>query len=261
METKQGFIKNTIKFKDYVLTATKFGLKSQLANSYIGYLWWILEPLFFMLIYVVVVTVIFTRSYPHPDVFILSGLMPWRWYSNSLNASTRSIINRINLIEQVYVPKYLLPQIDLLISGFEFVVSLPLLFIIMAISGIPVTWHGFEMLPVLISMGVFMYGAMLVLAHVGVYFSDIKNIVGLVLRFMFYLSPIMYDVSTLPPEYQWIWWFNPMTAFSEGFRNIFYYGKSPDYLILLVWMVVGIILTIIGAHLLDKFDKNYAKIK
>ena len=261
MIRKKGFFQNIHQFRDYIITATKYKLKSELSDSYIGYLWWVLEPLIFMLIYTVVVTIVFAKDIPNAHVYILSALMAWKWFSACVNQSVNAITSRMSLIEQVYVPKYILPQIDLFAETFKFLVSMPLVIIIMLIAGVPVTWHIVEMIPIALVMVIFLYGVMTILSHIGVYFNDIKNIVRLVMRFLFFLSPVMYGVETLSPQYQKIWWLNPMTTFGESFRNIFYRGQSPEYGMLLIWLAIGVVFIVIGVLVVGKYDTNYAKAK
>lgn len=256
------FFKFTKKYSEYTFLATQFKLKSGIASSRLGYLWWLLDPLLFMLVYTLVVTVIFQRNIEHANVFILSALMPWRWFSAALSSAPTSISGRFAIIEQVYVPKYILTQIDLLTSVFKFLITLPLTLFIMLISGVMPTWHIIETIPILLSMMIFLYGSMMVISHIGVYLTDIKNIIAVVIRFMFYLSPIMYDINQFSNvSYSWLWWINPMTTFGTSFRNIFYFGESPTYLALAVWTIIGLIFIILGVKILDKYDRNYVKMK
>ncbi len=254
------FIKNLIKYKEYILYSTKVELKTKLSTSYLGYLWWILDPLLFMLIYMLVVLVIFKRTQENFHVFVFLGLLPWKWMSGVIQYSSISIKGKIKVLEQVYAPKYIFPLTRVLVDSVEFLISILIVIVMLLIFKIKITPHIFEFFVVFVINLLVLYSLTLPIAHIGVFFADIRNILQFVLRLGFYMSPILYDLNSIPEKFRFIWWFNPATPFILSYRNIFLYGKSPLYVMMGIWLIIGVIFMWAGLLLMMRFDKNYTKV-
>ena len=107
------------------------------------------------------------------------------------------------------------------------------------------------------------FGMGTILLHFGVFVEDLANIIGIVFRFLFYFSGIFYDIETkiqIEPYSSIMLYGNPIACLIHQFRLIFFYGQAPEYIMLLIWFVGGILLTIIGVALIHKYEDGYAKI-
>ena len=250
-----------MKYWDYIKYSSKTTLKSRYSNMYLGYIWWFLDPLLFMIIYSFVYQIVFQRELENYIIFLLIGLITWRWISGSLTQSSASIFQRLGLIEQIAAPKQIFPLVNILIETMLFMAAFVIIFIAMVFSGIPFTWHIFEVVPVVSITFIALYGLGMIFAHIGTYIADFKQVLSYLLRLTFYLSPIFYDLSDLSTEVQNIYWLNPVTAVVQGIRSALLYGTSPDYLSLLYVLLIGLITIPTGYFLLKKYDRTYAKIK
>ncbi|NBI08144.1 ABC transporter permease [Senegalia massiliensis] len=248
------------KYKEYILYTTKSELKVQLSSTFLGYFWWILDPLMYMLVYMLVVMVIFQRGGENFPIFVFAALVPWKWTVSSIKDSTKSIKGKSSILQQVYLPKFILPLIKTLINTTKYLFGILVLLVLMIFFGVPYTLHLFEFLAVFFVQLLLILGLGFIFSHLGVFFKDIDNILDFTLRFWFYVSPTLYDLESIPESVRFIWWFNPLTTIYTSYRNIFLEGTSPLYLPLLVWLIVGIILITIGLKYLYKFDKNYTKV-
>jgi ABC-type polysaccharide/polyol phosphate export permease len=117
-----------------------------------------------------------------------------------------------------------------------------------------------EIVPVIIVNFILIYGMSLSFAHIGLLYTDFKNFTSHLFRLWFYASPGIYTLSSVNSEYRWILRLNPATALFESYRHIVIYGKSPMYLDLSIWLIIGIIILFFGMDKIYKFDKNYAKV-
>lgn len=248
------------RYREYFFYTVKSNLKANLSGSYLGYFWWLLDPLMFMLVYVFVVCIIFGRGGPDYPIFVFSGLLSWKWTSTSISQCSGSIRSKAGILKQVYLPKFLLPLINTTVNSIYYLFGLIVLFIMVPLYKIDFSWHILEFVFVFIVQFLFLYGLGLLLSHVGVYVSDLKNILSFSIRFWFYMSPVLYDINSLPEKYIRIFYINPMTTLFESYRNVFMYSKSPDYLMLGVWTVISIILIFWGLKVFEKYDRTYTKV-
>lgn len=260
METIKLTIADLKRYHEYLLTSITTGMRTDFANTYIGYIWWVLDPLLFMLVYVLVFQVIMGSKIPNYPVFLMCSLLFWRWVSGSLSQSTSSIVNKKAILSQTYIPKFLLPLIKIGINSMYFFFSILVLFAFILIYKIPITWHFLEIIPLTIVTFLFCYALGLWLAHLGVFYFDVERILQFILRLWYYVSPGVYAVANVPKSLSRFIWLNPLTPIFEGSRNIFLNNLSPNYKVLGLWAMVSIILIFFGLKTLHKFDKTYTKI-
>ena len=253
-------INDFMNYKDYVVYNVKSELKVQISGTFLGYLWWILDPLMYMLVYMLVVMIIFDRGGPDFPIYVFAALVPWKWTVSSINDSTSSIKGKANILHQVYIPKFILPLIKCLINTSKFFFGILILMVMLLFFGIS---YSLVNLTFFIVFGVhflFVLGLSLNLAHIGVYFKDINNILTFGIRLWFYLSPALYDLASIPEQVRFLWWFNPMTTFYQSYRNLFMYGTQPEYLFLGIWAAVSLMLIYVGLKQLYTHDKIYTKV-
>lgn len=112
---------------------------------------------------------------------------------------------------------------------------------------------------VLVVQYVLLLGISLILSSVTVYFRDLQHFIGVVLQLLFYATPIVYSLETIPENFRWILEINPMTYIIDGFRDIFYYQKMPDLKMLGIIFIIGIAICIIGYMIFNKLQKRFAE--
>ena len=117
------------RYRDLILYKTLADLRAEAARTYIGFLWWVLDPLIFMAIFYVVFGLLLRRSTPDFVPFLLIGLVSWRWFQNTITHSATSILGGRSLMQQVYVPKIIFPLVIILTDLVKFGLVLMLLLI------------------------------------------------------------------------------------------------------------------------------------
>ena len=257
---KNGIIKDLVKNHEYILYYAKTLLKQRVAGNYLGLLWLYIQPLMFMLIYTFVVTYIFKNRTPNFNVFVLIGLNAWTLFQRTCMISATAIVRNKAIFEQVYFHKFVYPTIYLVSYVYEFLISTSLVFVLMIIGRMRFTWHVLEAVPVLICCFLFTYAFALIFAHIGVYLYDLANILEFTLRFLFYLTPIMWNLDLLSLPMDWIFKANPMAIIINSFRNCFMWCKSPPYLYLAVISVCSCVLIHFAHKLISKYEDTYARI-
>ncbi|MDP2925080.1 MAG: ABC transporter permease [Nanoarchaeota archaeon] len=254
------FFSDIKKYREYFLEAIKTELKLELSRTYLGYIWWILDPLMYMAVYVFLVQIVLGRGGPNYPIFIFSAILPYRWISRSLFQTSDCIIKKKNIINQVYIPKFLLPLIKVVINTVYFIFSLFILFFItLFYKDIKLSMFTLHLIPIIIVNFIFLYSIGVWLAHIGCFFYDIEKVLNFLLRFLFYASPILFSIEDLPHSLGVIMWFNPFTPIIQSYRNVILFNLLPFYKHLGVIFVGSIIMLYFGIRTLYHYDGVYTK--
>ncbi len=249
-------------YKSYITYATKANLKAEVAGSYLNWLWWILDPLLFMLVYSFVALIVFGKGEPYFPIFVFIGLNSWKFFSRSVSKSVKMIRSRKSTISKVYIPKYILILVTMMENLFKMAVAFILVLIMMPIYKVPLSWCIIQVIPIFITMAVFTFGCCCLILHAGVYIADLYNVVDVLLRLIFYMSGIFYNISKRVPEPYGMYMLqiNPMAFMIHGLRESLLYGHVIDYRILLCILAVGVILSFVGVETIMKHENSYAKV-
>ena len=256
------FFQDIKKYFRYMIYSTKSNLKTEVANSYLNWLWWILDPLCFMLVYTFIVEIVFKTKEENLPVFVLIGLTAWNFFNITVNSSVKLIANNKSIVTKVYIPKYILLLIKMFTNLFKMFISWGLILIMMLIFKVPYTVYMLQFLPVLIVLFILSFGIACILMHFGVFVEDLSNVMTILLKLTFYLSGIFYAISTrVPSPYNRILLnLNPVAFIIDSFRKTFLNAHLVNYRMLGLWLIVGIILSIIGIKTIQKYENSYAKV-
>ncbi len=240
------------------------------ANTVLGNIWWVLDPLLQMAIYVIFVSVILKRGGPDYPLFVFSAILPWKWFSTSINDAITSVTSREAIIKQVKFPTIVLPVAATASGVVSFIFGLVPLF------GMMIFFYADRLTPYLLFIPIvaavqflFTLSLCLVFAAINVFFRDLGNLARHFLRLWFYLSPALYATKELDPGKYGIlaqlYKLNPWVPLFESYHNVIYAGPSgfaeaPDWLSLATLSVFSLFL-IAGATLIFKrLEPAFAKV-
>lgn len=257
----QRFCGDIKKYWNYTVYAAKSELKGEIANSHLGWLWWFLDPLLFMLVYTFMAQVIFGKSEQYFPVYVFIGLQCWNFFSKTVKRSVKLVRANKGIVSKVYLPKIMLIIIQIMVYGFKMAVSFLIVVIMMICYRVPVDWHLLYMIPLFIGLILLTFGCSAILLHFGVYVEDLHNVVTVVLQLCFYLTGIFYSIeSSVPVPYNMILLLgNPIAYLIYEIRNCMLYRTTPDMLFYAIWLVVSILLCIYGIRLVYRNENNYVK--
>ena len=169
-------------------------VKKRGVNTVLGNVWWVLDPLITMLIYVVVMTVIFQRSTPDFPLFLLSAMVPFKWFTATIGSSTTAISGKQSLIKQILFPKIILPVTLSLSQIVSFMFGMGvLLFVWFFAYHDHVTWQVVWLPLLMVVQYVFMLGWTFILSAVSVFYRDVGIVIGHFMRLLFWISPILWS--------------------------------------------------------------------
>jgi len=205
-------------------------MKKRGSDTILGNIWWVLDPLLQMFVYVVFVTIIARRSTPDYPLFIMAAILPWKWFQSAVTDATTSIVRQERLIRQIAFPKIVLPVATATaeIVGFAWgLVPLGLLLLLDSGRISPLLlW-----IPVIAAVQyVFTLGVAMVVAVGNVYFRDLGNVASHLLRLWWLLSPGLYSLADLDglgvvkryPILHDVFAANPFATLLDSYRRVIY---------------------------------------
>ncbi|HVL54228.1 MAG TPA: ABC transporter permease [Vitreimonas sp.] len=235
-------------------------LKRTHADTIFGQVWWILDPLLQMAIYVVLVTVIFNRPIPDYPLFLFAGILPWKWFATTLSDSAISITGRQSLIRQVQFPKVVLPTASVTAGSVSFVIGLvALAFVYLFFLHRLTPWV--LLIPVIaVVQYVFTLALAIALSALNAFFRDVQNVLRHTLRLWFYMSAILYPLDRVPEGLRPILLLNPFTHLVDAYRSVTWGTTAPDWLSLLVVLVLSLVLVVLALGLFKRLEPAFARI-
>lgn len=250
------------KYYKYAKYSAKSDLKAEVASSYLNWLWWILDPLLFMLVYTFIAIVVFRSGVQYFPVFVFIGLTLWNFFNKTVIGSVKIVRNNSAIVTKVYIPKFVLILQKMMVNGFKMLVSFALVIVMMVIYQIPVTWNILYMIPVLLVLGLLTFGICCFMLHFGVFVDDLYNVMNVVLRLVFYMSGIFYSIGDRVPEpfRSILLKCNPVSMLMESSRRCMIYSGAPYRKLILIWGVIGLLLCILGIKLIYKYENSYVKV-
>lgn len=245
--------------KDLIKYFVGSELKAIYKNKLLGFAWAVLDPLFAMLVYVVLVSVIFQRGGEQFPILLFSALLPWRWFSHALNSSVKGFISNASLIQTIKFPLSIFSINSVLIGGFNYILGLIVLVPMLFVFNANITINTLWIIPIIFIQFIFNYGLAMIVSIVGVYFRDLQNILAFTLRIGFYLSPALYELSRVPEQYQKIYLLlNPFASLFESCKSVLVYGQAPNQSLIiygcyaLLFFFLGVILITKQSHKIPK---------
>lgn len=215
-------------FWQLVAIKVRFNLRSEAAQSYLSYAWWLLEPLLFMLVFYVVFKIFLHRGTENFVSFLLCGVVPWLWFQKSVTNSGGSIVGGKGLIGQVYLPKIFFP---IVVIGQDFVKQLFVFFLLLAylvFAGYSPGFNWLWLLPLVLTQLVLIMAASFVFAFFIPFANDIRYLVDAGLRMMMFGSGVFYSYKdVLLPEHREIFLLNPMANLITSYRSVLLEGTAP----------------------------------
>ena len=242
-------------------------MKRTHADTVLGQLWWVLDPLFLMVIYVVLVQVIFQAGTPDYPLFIFAAILPWKWFSISLGSSAGSVTGREGLIRQIQFPKIVLPVAAIVAATVSFAISL-LALAVMYLPYLDRLSPWLVALPLIAAVQfAFSIALGFGLAAMNVFYRDVQVILGHVVRLWFYASPGLWALSDLEdnPTLHTILSLNPMAPVLESYRAVIYGTTAgdplaPDFAGLAYTLIVSAVVVLFTVVVFKRTEPAFAKV-
>lgn len=250
-------VKSIYRYRQLIWALALKELKVRYKRSVLGFLWALLNPALMMAVLTLVFSTILRFGIPNYAIFLLSVLLPWTFFSQSLTYAAESIVGNGELIKKVSVPKLVFP-VAAVVSN---IINLLLSFLPMALLVI-VMRHPFYKtwlyLPVpILALVIFTMGMSFFFAAANVYYRDVAHILQIILSAWFYFTPIIYAIDFVPANRQWLFKLNPIIFVINGFRLSIYYGLLPRWQSIAASFVCAFSALIIGFAVFRKYQDDF----
>ena len=247
---------------ELLMNLTRREVRGRYSQSLFGVGWAIAQPLATMAVF----TLVFARlgampsgGAPYP-LFAYAALVPWFFFSNSINSGTMSLITYRNIVTKTYFPREIVPLAQVCSRMVDLTASATLYALLMIYYRVSLgPWFALVPLFVVMLIG-FTVGMALATSALNVFYRDVNPVVQISLQLWLYLTPVAYPLSAVPEKYRWFFLLNPLTAVVEGLRAALVFGRAPD------WQVTAISAAMIAALLVGsivmfkRMDKYFADV-
>lgn len=244
---------------------TKKDLKQRYLGSYLGVLWVFIQPTITILIFWFVFQVGF-KSIPVDNfpfiLWLICGMFPWFLFSEAWSSATNSIVANNFLVKKVVFRISLLPIIQIMSALLVNLFFVAVLFIMFALYGHLPNVYNLQIIYYLFALLCLVFGLSLITSALVVFLKDIGQLVGMLLQFGFWGTPIFWSLNLLPEHYQWIFKLNPMYYIVEGYRNAFIYHKwfwNLGYMNYSFWLIT-ICIVLFGVFIFKKLRPHFADV-
>lgn len=246
-------------------TLVRRDLQIRYAQSALGYLWTILDPLLMASVYFVVFTYVFgardVGATPY-FLYLVVGLLAWQWFSAAITDCTQTLRREARLVRSTNLPREIWVVRVVLAKGIEYVLALPVLIgftVFYLFTGeTHVSWRLLFFIPALVLQSLLILGIGLMLAPLNVMFLDTQRLVRIALRFGFYLTPILYSVQAVPEALRPAVMVNPMSGILELYRAGFF-DVDVHWMSVVSSVVVVLLLVVIGSTVFRRMERAVLK--
>jgi lipopolysaccharide transport system permease protein len=235
-------------------------LKLKYRDSVFGFLWSLANPLMLILVYSFVFKQVLRGGVERFPYFMLVGILPWNFFAQSLVMSTGSIIDNGGLIRKVALPLEVFPFATVSFNLAQYFLAL-VVFFPMAIFffDIPPSWSWLGFFPVLLMHFLFTLGMSFMLSAVTVFYRDVRHFTEIILMLLFWLTPIVYEVKSVPDALRSAVYLNPASYFIMPYQDILYRGVFPSIETILPAMFLTLFALVVGYTLFSFLKFRFAE--
>lgn len=250
-------------------------MKKRGSDTILGNIWWILDPVLQMIVYVILITILGRGRFPDYPLFIFAAILPWKWFSAVISDASTTVVRQERLIKQIAFPKIVLPVATTSAGVVGFLAGfVPLAGVLLLYA------HRFDPLmfvvwvPVIaVVQYVFTLGVAILVSAANVFFRDLGNALGHGLRLWWFLSPGIYSLTWMEelgivqenPIIRTVAGFNPFAVLFESYRIVIYGTETgrpmaPDVIALGVLLAGSIVLIGVAMIFFKRLEPNFAKV-
>ena len=225
VSAQQGQRRGVEYYRDLILTLLGAEFAVRYRNTVLGYAWSVLHPLTFTLVFLFAFKVVLKVRIENYTLFLVAGMFPWQAIQNSVCTSSGAFLGNSSLIKRVRFPRHFLVIVGVLNDLIHYVLSLPIIGLMMwlygVVPGVEMLWAVPLLLVIQFSITL---GLSLMVATGNMFFRDLERIVTILMMLLFYVTPILFKEEWIPPGLQWVNYANPLGTLIINWRNLFMGG-------------------------------------
>ncbi|MPZ17067.1 MAG: hypothetical protein GEV06_04005 [Luteitalea sp.] len=234
-------------------------LRMKYKGSAIGFFWSLLHPLAMAVVYTIAFEYILNIEIEFFPLFLLSGLLPWMFFTQAVSAATGAVADNGNLVRKVAFPRVVLPMGAIGAQFVQFLLMYLVVFPLALVIGVGLSPALFALVPVILLQMLFTVGFGLALSTAYVYLRDTRHLLEVALQVWFWLTPILYAVSLAPEDLRPVLWLNPMTHFITAYQQIVVYHHAPGLISMVVMTSVALAVLGFGMAIFGRHQRRFAE--
>ena len=219
-KTERHYWADVWKYRELLFFLSWRDILVRYKQTVIGVLWAVLRPVLTTVVFVFVFSRLAkmpSEGVPYP-LLVFSAMLPWQFFASALTESSNSLVSNANMISKIYFPKLVMPASAVIVALVDFLISLGLLAVMMAIYQVAPTWRLFALVPLTGIAFVAALGTGLWLAALNVEYRDFRYVLPFIVQFGLYVSPVGFSSSVVPEKWRLLYSMNPMVGVIDGFR-------------------------------------------
>ena len=223
-------LKELIEYREVLFTLVIRDIKVRYKQTIVGAVWAILQPLFMMWIF----SIIFDKFTDLPSegaqysIFCLTALVPWIFFTNSINLAIPSLVDNESLITKIYFPREFLPLSGLCAAMVDFFVAAVIYAVILLWFKIKITAFILMVIPLFFIQVLFTLGLIFFASALNVFYRDVKFIIPFVVQIGMFATPIVYSTVMISDKYKAMYMLNPLAGVIDGYRKAILSGAMPN---------------------------------
>jgi lipopolysaccharide transport system permease protein len=259
-QRKKG-VKRLKYYRDLIVILTQKEVKVRYKSTFFGYVWSIAHPLAFAFVFFMAFKVVMRIQMEGYAVFLIAGLFPWQWFSNSVNASPTVFLHNASLIKKVNLPRNILPLATVLQDLIHFLLAIPVIVLFLFIYHKAPAFSWFYGIPVLLSIQLMMtYGLSLLISSINLFIRDLERLTAIGVNLLFYFTPVIYPETMIPEKYKTlVLFFNPLSSLMISWRNLFLDGTLQASLVFASFGY-GLFVLMIGYMVYTRLSWKFAEV-
>lgn len=254
------FISTIKRYCGIILYRTIAGIKSEARQNYLGYLWFLLEPVLSTTVLYIAFTQVTGKTGPQYVAFLILGLISWQWFESSCMLGATAIKMKYGVLTQFNLPKYIFPIVSVMVNTWKFLCVFIVILIAAAIMGFPPNEHFVHLPQLLLFQLLLIIGITLPLSIGATLMNDLLTAVSSIFRLLFFMSGIFFDSSVVPENLKSWFYANPMAVFIESYRMVVIHNQAPHMSRLFEAAMVSTGFLVLGLVLHMYYDKKILKL-
>lgn len=247
-------------YRDLIIALTQKELKVKYRRSFLGYLWSVANPLALALVFFIAFKIFMKVPIENYTLFLIAGLFPWQWFSNSVNGSVMAFLGNASLIKKVNFRREVLVMATVLNDMLHFILSIPVIIVFIFLYGMKPSLLWFIGIPLLLVIQfIITFGFSIAISSVNLFFRDIERIVFIFTILLFYTSPIIYSEEMVPAKYKALILLNPLSILMVSWRKLFMKGIL-DFKDIALALIYSLFILAIGYLVFKKLRWRFGEV-
>lgn len=244
-------------FWDVVLTLVRRDFLGRYRNTAIGMLWALISPLLYLIVFYVLFGHVLKLGIHRYASFVLVGVLAWGLTQQAILQAVTTITGNGNMLSQPGFPVAALPIVSVASNLVTFVITLPLLLIVMVAEGAHPTVLALLALPIMVVQFVLTLGVCYLVAGLNVVARDVQFIIPVVMQVGYYVTPIFYSLDKVPERFRLVLSLNPMAIVIDSYRAVLLEGQAPNWLYLGGALVAGLLALGLAAKYFQHASRSF----